>query len=93
MQKDRARDVFAGFSFVNRELHTCLTISATSFNVTNVRVVVLYSRRSEYFLMIMGFWAFAITNENPRLHVRGFLLFAVFRSPRRHRPPGMPRWI
>jgi len=33
-----------------------------------VRVVVLYSRRSAYFLMITGFWAFAITNENPRLH-------------------------
>jgi hypothetical protein len=22
--------------------------------------------------MITGFWAFAITNENPRLHVRAF---------------------
>src|SRR6516162_9860319 len=69
----------------------CLTKSARSSKVMNVCVAVLYSRRSGYFLMITGFWAFAITNENPRLHVRGFLLFAVFRSPRRHRPPGRPR--
>src|SRR5215471_11072084 len=54
----------------------CLTKSARSSKVMNVCVAVLYSRRSGYFLMITGFWAFAITNENPRLHVRGFLLFA-----------------
>src|SRR5215831_7576411 len=44
----------------------CLTKSARSSKVMNVCVAVLYSRRSGYFLMITGFWAFAITNENER---------------------------
>src|SRR6516225_4116444 len=38
----------------------CLTKSARSSKVMNVCVAVLYSRRSGYFLMITGFWAFAM---------------------------------
>src|SRR5215813_15014428 len=58
----------------------CLTKSARSSKVMNVCVAVLYSRRSGYFLMITGFWAFAITNENPVLHVRGLSFVRGFPS-------------